>query len=145
MKRLNLAYYHYFHNHYGFSGYFWQGRFKSQLINSDLYFIQCGKYIELNPVRANLVNNPGDYPWSSYCFYAQGKANNLLTPDIFYKELGQDDKESKKNYQKLVVSDIVANTLHQKKEPIGSKEFINKVKRRLNYHVKHKDAPYRQR
>jgi len=145
MKRLNLTYYHYFHRHYGFSGYFWQGRFKSQLINSDPYFIQCGKYIELNPVRANLVDNPEDYLWSSYCFYAEDKANRILTPDIFYEELGQDNEERKKNYQKLVVGDIVADILHQKKEPIGPKRFVNKTKRRLNYHIKHKDAPYRQR
>lgn len=146
MKRLNLAYYHYFHRNYGFTGYFWQGRFKSQLINSDPYFIQCGKYIELNPVRAGIVELPESYCWSSYTFYAKGEANKLLTPDIFYEEMGQDDKERMKNYQKLVIDDSVADSLHGKNVlAIGSKQFIDAAKRKLDYHIKHSDAPYRQK
>lgn len=43
-KRLNLSYFAYFQRNYGFAGHFWQGRYKSQLISNDSYFIQCGKY-----------------------------------------------------------------------------------------------------
>ena len=57
-KRLNLSYANYFKKNYGSLGHFWQGRFKSQLIGSDIYFMQCGKYIEMNPLRAGLVNDP---------------------------------------------------------------------------------------
>lgn len=58
MKRLNLAYFHYYRIKYGWKGHFWQDRFKSKLISQDDYLIQCGKYIELNPVRANIVSDP---------------------------------------------------------------------------------------
>lgn len=146
IKRLNLAYYHYYHRHYGFVGYFWQGRFKSQLIDSDPYFIQCGKYIEFNPVRAGLFPKPEDYAWSSYGFYANGKPNSLITSSIFYDDLGQNKSERMKNYQELVVDNAIANTLHAKKElAVGSVSFVSKTGRKLDYHTKHKEAPYRQK
>ena len=69
MKKLNLSYYHYFKKKYGWVGHFWQNRFKSQPIGKDEYFIQCRKYIELNPVRANIVKDPKEYPYPSYSHY----------------------------------------------------------------------------
>lgn len=145
MKRLNLAYYHYYHSHYGFVGYFWQGRFKSQLIDSDPYFIQCGKYVELNPVRAGLSPMPDDYIWSSYSYYVEGKSNFLITPNIFYQELGQNKNDRMKKYRELIIDDSVADNLHSKRElVIGSDDFVAKNNRKLNYHIEHKKAPYRQ-
>ncbi|MBI4067217.1 transposase, partial [Candidatus Gottesmanbacteria bacterium] len=61
MKRLNLTYFYYYKRNYEWVGHFWQDRFKSQPVGKDEYFTQCGKYIELNPVRAHLVQNPEEY------------------------------------------------------------------------------------
>jgi len=58
MKKLNLSYYHHFKKKYGWTGHFWQNRFKSKPVGKDEYFIQCGKYIELNPIRANITKDP---------------------------------------------------------------------------------------
>ena len=66
MKKLNLSYFHYYRKNYGWIGHFWQDRYKSQPVGKDNYFIQCGKYIELNPVRANLVSDPKDYLYVKY-------------------------------------------------------------------------------
>jgi len=110
MKKLNLAYFHYYRQSYGWSGHFWQNRFKSQPVGKDAYFIQCGKYIELNPVRARLTNKPEDYPYSSYSYYAQGKKNDLLTKDIFYDWLGKDDLARQQNYQRLIIDEAVKNS-----------------------------------
>ena len=107
MKKLNLSYYHYFKKKYGWTGHFWQNRFKSQPVGKDEYFIQCGKYIELNPIRANIVKNPEDYLYSSYNYYSQGKSNNLITKDPFYQELKKDETEKQINYQKLTIAQIV--------------------------------------
>ena len=57
MKKLNLAYFHHYKREYDWVGHFWQDRYKSQPIGKDEYFIQCGKYIELNAVRAGIVKN----------------------------------------------------------------------------------------
>lgn len=107
MKKINLAYYHYYHRKYGWVGHFWQNRFKSQPVGKDDYFIQCGKYIELNPVRAKIVKDPQNYNYSSYGYYALGKKDDLLAKDIFYDELGKNQIERQKNYQKMMIETIV--------------------------------------
>ena len=48
------------------------------LIDSEIYLLTCMRYIELNPVRANMVAHPSDYPWSSYHSNAQGQTNKLV-------------------------------------------------------------------
>lgn len=107
MKKLNLSYYYYYKKHYSWFGHFFQGRFKSQPVGKDEYFIQCGKYIELNPVRARLVQYPQDYSFSSFRYYAQGERNHLITKDLFYESLGKTEKDQQKNYQELVIGDEV--------------------------------------
>jgi putative transposase len=69
MKKLNPAYYHHYRQEYGWVGHFWQGRYRCQQVGKDAYFIQCGKYIELNPVRSGIVEKPEDYQYSSYGYF----------------------------------------------------------------------------
>ena len=107
MKKINLAYFHHFKQNYGWVGHFWQDRFKSQPIGKDAYFIQCGKYIELNPVRKGLVMKPDSYKYSSYGYYANGEKNKLITEDFFYKELGIDNKIRREKYQKIMIDETV--------------------------------------
>ena len=54
-----------FHRHYRSSGHVWQGRFKSFPIQRDAHFLTVLRYVLLNPVRAGLVAQAGDWPWSS--------------------------------------------------------------------------------
>ncbi|HID75962.1 MAG TPA: transposase [Planctomycetaceae bacterium] len=53
-----------------FAGHVFQGRFKGALVEDDTYFWAVSRYIHLNPVRAELVDHPSDWPWSSYAGYA---------------------------------------------------------------------------
>ncbi len=53
-----------FNHRHGRSGTLWEGRYKSCLVDSDGYFLACSRYIELNPVRAWMVAEPADHPWS---------------------------------------------------------------------------------
>lgn len=110
MKKLNLAYFHHYRQTYGWVGHFWQGRFKSQAVGKDSYFIQCGKYIELNPVRAGLVNDPADYPYSSYAYYAAGHSNQLITEDFLYTALAETPSGRLNYYQKLLIEEIIQTT-----------------------------------
>lgn len=50
----------------GRSGTLWESRYKSSVVQSDTYLLACCRYIELNPVRARMVAEATDYPWSSY-------------------------------------------------------------------------------
>ncbi|MDP3093651.1 MAG: transposase [bacterium] len=138
MKKLNLSYYHYFRKKYGWTGHFWQNRFKNKPVGKDEYFIQCGKYIELNPVRANITKKPQEYPYSSYGYYAQGKENELLTDDSFYQGLGKDKKERQINYQKLTISQIIKKTYSEEIWGSNSQKYMEKrkIERKLSQHIK---------
>jgi putative transposase len=48
------------------TGSLWDGRYKMSIVDSDQYFLQCCRYIELNPVKAKMVIHPENYHWSSY-------------------------------------------------------------------------------
>ncbi|TSC92219.1 MAG: putative transposase [Candidatus Berkelbacteria bacterium Licking1014_85] len=136
MKKINLAYVHYYKNHYGWIGHFWQGRYKSQPVGKDEYFIQCGKYIELNAVRAELAEKPEDYKFSSYCYYAYGESNKLITKDMFYDELGKNDTERQLTYRDLIVSEFIPK---KKVEKIwADKSQTHNEKQKIKYNLKNR-------
>ena len=68
-------------------------------MKKDDYFLQCGQYIELNPVRAGIVKDPKDYLWSSYHAYADGIYNPIVALDQFYEDLGKTMDERKAKYR----------------------------------------------
>jgi len=132
MKKINLIYFYYYKKKYGWVGHFWQGRFKSQPIGKDNYFIQCGKYIELNPVRANIVTSPEEYRYSSYKYYAEGKSDVLITEDIFYRAQGKTTKEIRVKYKGMIIDELIIDTY--KKKVWGSREQRYSEHRKIQYH-----------
>ncbi len=78
MQVLTQTYTLWFNKKYSKVGHLWQGRFKSMVICKDDYFLECVKYIESNPVRANLVSSPMNYLWNSYKERVLGSKNKLL-------------------------------------------------------------------
>ena len=76
MQGFLRSYTAYFNKRYKKVGHLWQGRFKSKVIVKDRYLLDCIQYIELNPVRANMVKSAGDYAWSSYKERVLSYANN---------------------------------------------------------------------
>jgi putative transposase len=65
-----------------------EGRFRSCLAQDERYMLGCYRYIELNPVRANIVEHPAEYRWSSYRSNAQGEKTDALIPHSLYTGLG---------------------------------------------------------
>jgi len=128
MKQLSLSYYSYYKKTYGHTGHLWQGRFKSNIIDTDSYLLMCGKYIELNPIRAGIVLQPQDYLFSSYKFYAYGKPDSLLTPSPVYLALSVSPEERKEQYIKFVVDGSIINTQKLSRQQfIGNQVFIQKL------------------
>jgi len=80
MQRLLLSYACWYNRYYKHLGHVWQGRYFSKPIPTDAYLDQCCFYIENNPVRAGLVADPADYPWSSYRARVLGKDDGLVDP-----------------------------------------------------------------
>ena len=87
MKALGQRYVQYINRTYRRSGTLWEGRFRSCLTQEESYLLTCQRYIELNPVRAGMVEHPAEYLWSSYRANAQGEPNPLLSPHPHYWSL----------------------------------------------------------
>jgi putative transposase len=83
------------------SGTLWEGRFRSCPIQEEAYLLACQRYIELNPVRAGLVEHPAEYRWSSYRANAQGETDALVKPHPLYVALGSNDASRKSAYREL--------------------------------------------
>ena len=113
MKSLNQRYVQYVNSVYDRSGTLWGGRFKSCLTKTDNYALACYRYIELNPVRANMVQHPMHYRWSSYAANANGKSNSLVSPHSIYLSLGASNHERGKRYRALVEQGLDEDTLNE--------------------------------
>ena len=70
MQYIGRYYVQYFNFQYQRTGTLWEGRYKATLLDSEGYLLTCSRYIELNPVRADMVKNPSEYPWSSFHYNA---------------------------------------------------------------------------
>jgi putative transposase len=101
MKLLGQRYVQYINKKYGRTGTLWDGRFRSSLIQEGRYVLACYRYIEMNPVRPNMVNHPAQYPWSSYAANATGTHLSWLTPHAEYLALGSDEAKRRLAYHQL--------------------------------------------
>ena len=66
MRQLNGVYTQRFNRRQGRVGHVFQGRYKAILVQKDSYLLELARYIVLNPVRAQMVRHPAEWPWSSY-------------------------------------------------------------------------------
>jgi putative transposase len=108
MQAVGRRYVRYFNQRQGRTGTLWEGRYKSTLIQTERYLLACMVYIDLNPVRAGLVADPGDYPWSSHGHYIGRRRDRLITPHPLYWELGNTPFARDAAYAELVRSGITA-------------------------------------
>ncbi|NVK72152.1 MAG: transposase [Oceanospirillaceae bacterium] len=144
MQALGRRYVRYFNHTYQRSGTLWEGRFKSCLINASEYLLICQRYIELNPVRANMVNHPADYKWSSYRFHAQ-ESDNLSAafwqPHPIYFGLGKNQKQRAANDQTLFHGHMDEKTTQQIRKAtqqnmaLGNERFKQQIEQLTNRRV----------
>ena len=85
MQSIGRRYVQYINKAYQRCGTLWESRHKASLVDAERYLLCCYRYIELNPVAANMVEHPGDYPWSSYCHNAFGHKNQIITQHDLYR------------------------------------------------------------
>lgn len=95
-----------FRKRYHNAGYLFQNRYKSYQIDKDSYLLDCGRYIERNPLRAGLVVNLSEYPWNSYLYYAHGRADDIIKePNPLFLQLGTNDEERRRKYIEYIMED----------------------------------------
>jgi len=110
MKLLGAKYVRYVNRTYKRTGTLWEGRFKCSLIEEELYFLACLHYIEMNPLRAGIINSPELYPWSSYRFRALGEKSPVLDFDPWYNGLGQNTYERQLKYRHFFQNSLSEST-----------------------------------
>ena len=106
MQCLGRRYVKYVNDVYRRTGTLWEGRYKASLVSCDAYLFACYRYIELNPVRAGMVEHPGGYRWSSYRCNAEGIEDALVSAHETYLSLGSDGRTRRRRYCALFRSDL---------------------------------------
>ena len=125
-------------------GSVWEGRYKATLIDSESYLLTCMRYIELNPVRANMVAHPSEFPWSSYHCNALGQANERVTPHLEYQRLSKTNEERQAAYCLLFKSHIPEKNLAEIREAtnkawvLENDEFKQRIQSQLDRRVEPK-------
>lgn len=141
MQYVGRHYVPYINDSYGTSGSIWEGRYKSNMIHDEAYLLICMRYIELNPVRANMVDAPGIYRWSSYQANAHGKEDELVRNHPLYISLGKSGALRIKAYAALFNAHInqeqlgVIRASCQSGTPLGNNYFKQKVEEKLMCNV----------
>ena len=118
MHHLQLGYARFYKKHYRYTGHLYQGRFRSPRISDESYYLQCGRYIERNPVKARMVKWAEDYEYSSASYYVLGRKNDLVAANRYYADMGKTAEERRAAYREFVkldepYSDIVTAGLQR--------------------------------
>ena len=141
MKRLGQRYVQYVNRTYKRSGTLWEGRFRSSIVDQQAYLFTCQRYIEMNPVRANMVEHPGEYLWSSYQVNGQGKISDLVTPHDLYLDLGRNETERHTAYRELFRQELEPGEIDKIRKAtngnfaLGSRKFTEEISETLGRRV----------
>lgn len=133
MQAIGRRYVQYINRSYRRTGSLWEGRYKASLIQAETYLLTCMRYIELNPVRANMVQDPGQYRWSSYRHNGLGQADLRITPHPVYLSIDRDETGRQIAYRALFRSQLDDEALADIRlalsqgQPLGSDRFSDKI------------------
>lgn len=132
---LGRRYVQYINTTYRRTGTLWDSRYKSSLIQAEAYLLECMRYIELNPMRAAMVEDPAHYRWTSYRSNGLGQANPLITPHPLYTALGENAAIRQNTYRALFQAhldhtavDDIRLALNQN-QPLGDSRFYGRIER----------------
>jgi len=135
MKRLAQRHAQRFNRRYDRTGTLWEGRYRSSIVESDTYLLACYRYIEMNPVRAMMVEHPVDYRWSSHRANAYGEEDRILVPHPTYVGLGASPQMWRDAYRRLFAvaaspAEIEAiRHAARTNSVLGRREFVAQVER----------------
>ena len=130
---LGRRYVQYINRTYRRTGTLWDSRYKSSLVHADDYLLLCQRYIELNPVRAGMVDDPAQYRWSSYRANGLGQGDALVSPHALYLALDADPNARQSAYRALFRSEPDREVLGdirlalKQGQPLGKGRFLEQV------------------
>ena len=141
MQQTGRFYVPYINYKYKRTGTLWEGRFKSSLVSDELYALACMRYIEMNPVRAHMVQAPQDYKWSSYHSNVRGVYDPIISEHVSYKGLARSRKKQQEAYKNLFLEHLDEKILSnirncaQSGTPLGNNKFKRQIENKLKIKV----------
>ena len=144
LQWLGVTYTRRFNNKHSRIGHLFQGRFKSIIVQNDIYLMQLSCYIHRNPLRAGVANRLAQYHWSSYPVYAYGEkgpqwlATELILSQFPEKSRHRDYREKVQGYakeEKRLLEDLQHGMI------LGSKRFVDKIRSTYLPQVPHREIP----
>jgi putative transposase len=130
MRQLNGVYTQKTNQRHGLVGHLFQGRYKAILVERDAYLLELARYVVLNPVRAGMVREAGDWPWSSYrAMDGQVAAPDWLETDWLLGQFGQERTCAQAAYRDFVREGIARPSVWKELRNqvfLGSEAFVER-------------------
>lgn len=129
MQRLGRSYVALFNGRHGRTGTLWEGRYKACLVDSEDYVLRCYRYIDLNPVRARITDDPAAYRWSSCAANLGQRDGSGLQPHACWLALGHNPSARASAYRALLdeaLTDEVIDEIRaylQQQRALGHRAF----------------------
>ncbi len=148
MRQLNGVYTQSSNRRYKRSGHLFQGRYHAVLVDRDAYFLELARYTTLNPVRAGMVKQPGNWPWSSYkAMVGAVKSPSWLTTKAILALFSNHQKLAKKRYKRFVIEGIGKESIWKnlnRQIYLGSESFIEQMQAKLEKELPDVNIPQAQ-
>ena len=132
-KYSNMKYSQYLNKKIGITGHLFQGRFFSTVMDK-YHTLVCARYVERNPVRAKMVEEPNDYEWSSAQVHSDKKKSDILGVNELFNYIEHDkiDWQNCINQSDNPADICRIHTQTRKGRPLGNDNFIKQLERKLN-------------
>jgi putative transposase len=133
MHKLGTRYVGWFNHRHQRTGTLWEGRFRSNLIESDSYLLVCTRYIELNPVRVGMVEMPADWRWSSARHHLGLGTDPVITEHSIFWNFGNTPFEREVRYREFLMQSVPAGEAQAftraclRGRALGSPEFLTRA------------------
>lgn len=141
MQSIGRRYVQYINKKYRRTGTLWESRHKASLVEAEKYLMACSRYIEMNPVNANMVRHPSQYKWSSYMCNAHGEFNRLICSHEIYSRLGLNEAGRQQAYASLFDELVDVNEVRVIRNavrfsmPTGDNRFQQQIEQALKRKV----------
>jgi putative transposase len=148
MRHLNGVYTQASNRRHGRTGHVFQGRFKAILVAKDSYLLELARYVVLNPVRAGMVEQPGDWAWSSFnATIGRAPKPAWLTTDILLAQFGRQRAAARRHYQEFVAEGVGVTPWSglQRQIYLGDEDFVASMQERATLQGDELSIPREQR
>ena len=133
MQSLGRRYVQYVNRTYRRCSTLWETRHKASLVDAERYLLACYRYIELNPVAADMVEHPVDYRWSSFACNAWGECDGLVSPHPLYVAIAPSSRARQSRYRDLFGGHLSRDLVHDIRTaldfsmPLGNDRFRQQI------------------